>query len=707
MTTETSTGQKPGTMRAPGTASTARTGRRPDVEGLRGVAILLVVIFHIFVGTVSGGVDAFLFISGFFLIPSLLRAQSGPDAVNNPIPRIWRILKRLWIPMALTVAVTVLATWYIYPSSRRSETLIDAVWSDIFVENWALGLQGHTYADATSLPSPFQHLWSLSVQAQIFIALIGGLTLLGLALRTLAKRGRLKDTAIRPILIGVLVAVTAGSFVYGTVGVTMNQTLNYYNTGARFWEIALGGLLGLVLANVTVPGWARQIAGVIGLTMLVITGLVVDGAATFPGPAALLPIGGTILIFVAGTGGSSVVTAALSTRPAVYLGSLAYPLYLWHWPLLMLFLVYRNFHGTPVTQVSLVQGVSIIVVSLLLSVLSTWLLDADSPLRKLHIRTPMIIAATVAALTVALNAWLTPAQIASADSIDWTQHPGASASLGQPTPGGVDFLPRPEASRSDLPQTAFDGCYNDGLKNSDLVVCDYGAPREPGRKVLSLIGGSHAEHFLPALNAIGKEHGFTVETVVMGGCQMAAGPTAGESKPDDPICLEWQGKAMEHLLATRPDAVFTNSTRPAAQWGTGDVTPSWYVDVFTTLSNAGIPVIGVRDLPWLMTPDGADREPFDCMAVRNDPLECGTKRALSLSPVDPAIEAVGGLPGVTLLDFNDLNCGPEDCPAVIGNVLVYRDAHHYSRTFMISMTPYIERELGPALGWFEAPSEHQ
>ena len=704
MATDSTTADGRGTSRAPATPS---GGRRPDVEGLRGVAIMLVVIFHIWVGTVSGGVDAFLFISGFFLIPSLLRSQIGPGAVSNPFPRIWRIIKRLWIPMALVVAVTVLATWYVYPSSRRSETLIDAVWSDLFVENWALGLQGHTYADATSLPSPFQHLWSLSVQAQIFIALIGGLTLLGIALRALVARGTLRASLQRPIMIGVLLAVTLSSFAYATIGVTVNQTLNYYNTGARFWEISLGGLLGLVLAKLTVSGWLRQLAGVVGLAMLVATGLVVDGAATFPGPAALLPLGGTILVFVAGTGGSSVVTFALSQRPAVYLGSLAYPLYLWHWPLLMLFLVYRNFHGSPVAQVSLVDGLVIIGISLVLAAGTNRLLDAKSPVRTMRLRTPAIIAASVAALVVALNAWLAPIPVTSADSIDWKQHPGAKASIGEPTPGGVEFLPRPEASRADLPQTAFDGCYNDGLENSDLVVCDYGAPREPGRQVLALIGGSHAEHFLPALNTIGLEHGFTVETVVMGGCQLAAGPTAGESKPHDPICLEWQKKAMDHLLETRPDAVFTNSTRPADQWGTGDATPQWYIDAFATLSDAGIPVVGVRDLPWLMTPEGADREPFDCMAVRNDPVECGTERALSLSPVDPAIAAVGGLPGVTVLDFNDLNCGPEVCPAVIGNVLVYRDAHHFSKTFMISMTPFIERELGPALGWYSVDPEHQ
>ncbi|GAA4741034.1 acyltransferase family protein [Gordonia alkaliphila] len=140
----------------PAAAVRPKAGRRLDVEGLRGVAIMLVVVFHIWMGTVSGGVDAFLFISGFFLIPSLLRSQTGSDPVGNPLPRLWRVLKRLWIPMALVVAVTVAAVWWVYPFTRRAETLVDALWSDLFVENWALGLAGNSYVDATSLPSPFQ-----------------------------------------------------------------------------------------------------------------------------------------------------------------------------------------------------------------------------------------------------------------------------------------------------------------------------------------------------------------------------------------------------------------------------------------------------------------------------------------------------------------------------------------------------------------------
>ncbi len=675
------------------------SGRRLDVEGLRGVAILLVVVFHIWFGRVSGGVDAFLFISGFFLIPSLLRAQTGAAPVDNPLPRLARVLKRLWIPMAATVAVTVLATWFVYPSSRRSETLIEALWSDLFVENWALGLRGHSYADATSLPSPFQHLWSLSVQAQVFVVLIAGLTLAGAGLRRLARRGMLAPARMRQVLVGALVAATIGSLAWATVGGAADQTLNYYSTAARFWEIALGGLVGLALTGVTVGRWVRQLAGLAGLTLLVSTGLLVDGAQSFPGPAALLPLGGTVLVFLAGTGGASVVSAALSRRPVVYLGGLAYQLYLWHWPLLMLFLVYRNYHGSPVRQVSLVDGLAIIAGSLLLAAVADFLLKPDSPIRSLKVRTPAVLAGTVAALVVALHTWLVPVQTASADAIDWSEYPGAAASAGQPVPDGIDFLPRVEAARADLPQTAEDKCYNDGRRSSDLVICDYGAPRSPGRKVLALVGGSHAEHYLPALDDIGRAHGFTVETVLMAGCQLAAGAHAGESSKSE-LCRQWQDKALMHVLDTRPDAVFTNSTRPAREFGAGDRTPDWYIDVFRTLSDAGLPVVGVRDLPWLMTADGEPRQPFDCMAVRHDPDGCGVARHLVLKPEDPAVAAVGALPGVALLDFSDLHCGPEHCPAVVGNVLVYRDAHHFSKTFMLSMTPFVESALGTALGWY-------
>ncbi|MFT3662689.1 MAG: acyltransferase family protein [Gordonia sp. (in: high G+C Gram-positive bacteria)] len=681
------------------TTPASRTVRRTDVEGLRGIAIMLVVVFHIWFGTVSGGVDAFLFISGFFLIPSLIRSQTSREPVDDPLPRLWRILKRLWIPMALVVAVTVPAAWFVYPSSRRSETLVDALWSDLFAENWALGLRNLSYADATSMPSPFQQLWSLAVQAQVFALLIVGVVLIGRFLRRRVRRGELPHSSIHRILVAVIAATTVASFGWATHAVSVNQTLNYYNTLSRFWEIALGGLVGLAVANLTVPGRWRQLAGIVGLAMLFATGLVVDGAATFPGPAALLPIGGTLLVFLAGTGGSSITTRALSWAPMVRLGALAFPLYLWHWPLLMTYLVYRNHHGTPIQQVGLLDGLAIIALSLLLAVGTDALLTDGLPRRHVRFRTPAVIVGTVAALVVAVQAGLSSTQVASIDDIDWTQHPGASARTGTAVPSGVEFLPRAEVSRTDLPQSGHDGCVNTGVDDADLITCDYGAPRAPGRKVLMLLGGSHAEHYLPALDVIGKNHDFTVETVLMVGCSLATGPTAPQSTERE-HCRTWQDKALEHAVAARPDAVFTTSTRPREKAGPGDYTPQWYIDVFARLSSEGIPVIGVRDLPWLLDEHGEHRQPFDCMSARNDAEYCGVPRARALAPENPAITALGGMPGVTVVDFTDAQCDATVCPAVVGNVLVYRDSHHYTRTFVLTMIPEIEHALGHALGWF-------
>ncbi|GAC58517.1 putative acyltransferase [Gordonia hirsuta DSM 44140 = NBRC 16056] len=680
-------------------------GRRLDVEGLRGVAILLVVVFHIWFGTVSGGVDAFLFISGFFLIPSLLRAQVSEDPVNNPFPRLWRVLKRLWIPMAATVAAIVLAAWYVYPYTRRPEMLIDAVWSDLWMVNWTFAYEGRAYTDAVALPSPFQHLWSLAVQAQIFVLLIVGIGLIGLALRLL---GRVVDwltaARIRAILIAVVVAVSVASFVYaGFIG-SADPAVNYYNTFSRFWEISLGGVLGLILTGRTLPAWFRQLAGVAGLAMLVMTGFVLDGAATFPGYQALLPLGGTILVFAAGTGGSSLVSRGLSTRPVVYLGTVAYYLYLVHWPILVMYMIYRKYHAQePVHRVGLVAGLLIIAVSLLLSAGFHFVFRADSPVLRWRIRTPAVLAATAVALTVSVQAWATPAAIVIPTDVDPDRFPGASALAdGRSVPDDVGFIPNLESARMDLPDTAPGRCYNDGSSNSDLVTCDFGAPRQPGRKVLTVVGGSHADHFVGALDEIGKRHGFTVETVIMLSCRVADGPTA-DGSTEKQICRDWQVKAMDHLLETRPDAVFTNSTRDGEGAGEPDQTPQFYVDAFSRLSQAGIPVVGVRDLPWLKDRYGEVRDPIDCFAVRNDPEFCGADRASTLAPQDPAIDAVGHLPDVHLLDFTDLQCTATHCPLIVGNVVVYRDAHHYTRTFVMSLVPYLEEQMMAALGWPDQP----
>ena len=152
---------------------------RHDIDGLRGLAIALVVVFHIWMGRVSGGVDVFLTLSGFFFLGSLLRGASDGRTALNPIPHLTRLVRRLYPALVVTVAATVVGTILIKPPTQWSAIFEQTLASLLYYQNWELALTSQDYAAADATISPLQHLWSMSVQGQFYLvalAVVLGLT---------------------------------------------------------------------------------------------------------------------------------------------------------------------------------------------------------------------------------------------------------------------------------------------------------------------------------------------------------------------------------------------------------------------------------------------------------------------------------------------------------------------------------------------------
>ncbi|MBF6301846.1 acyltransferase [Nocardia amamiensis] len=690
-------------MRRPGAlviaAAPARerdSGYREDLDGLRGVAIALVVAFHLWFDRVSGGVDVFLVLSGFFFTGSLLRGAetTGTVAVLGTVRRIAR---RLLPALATVLAAVVAATVLLRPFTQWGEIAAQTLASSLYYQNWYLALSWSDYLAADPSVSPLQHLWSMAVQAQFYLA-----ALLGVALAARLCGRFAGPAALRPVLAIILAAGAVASFVYAAHGTAVHQGWNYYDSLARAWELLAGALLAVAAPWLSPSRPVRVAAAVLGAVAVPTCGWLIDGAVRFPGPAALVPVGAALALIVAG---SNLPVAArplpnrlLGAPGAVRLGALAYALYLWHWPILVFVLA-----RTGTATVGLVGGLGVIAASLVLAYLTNRYVEEPLRMRsagRAPAHTPrtgrLVTALGLAVLTASVGEQVVtrinpPEAVAVLDA---TRYPGAEALVNGASTPPVPMRPTVYEAPADLAYPARDGCIAD-WDTRDVITCTYGDMG--AHRTMAVVGSSHAEHWVPALDVLAREHGFRVEVYLKMGCPLtvAAEPRyKGEAIPD---CRDWSAEVIDRLALDRPEWVFTTATRPRD--GLGDETPADYLDVWSQLAERGLNVLAIRDTPWLRR-DGVRYRAIDCLAQQGDRISCGMPRTAALDEVNPALEFAASLPNVFPLDLSDAVCEREVCAVAEGNILIYHDEHHLTASYSRSLAPELGRRLSPILGWW-------
>ncbi|WP_280512406.1 acyltransferase family protein [Nocardia farcinica] len=676
--------------------ATARTSTyRSDLDGLRGIAIALVVIFHIWMGRVSGGVDVFLVLAGFFFTGSLLRrAETGEGvALRATAARLGRRLLPALVVVLVTVAVVgVLTRPYTQWTDLASQTLA----SLLYYQNWHLALSWSDYLAADPSVSPLQHLWSMSLQGQFYVA-----TLLGIAALVWVCRTVGRPAALRPAVALVLAVLAAASFGYAARGVGLHQGWNYYDSFARAWELLAGALIAVALPALSLPRVLRVLLALAGATLVLACGWIVDGAARFPGPAALIPVGATLALILAGqnlaTGALPLPNRLLAAAPMVRLGELAYALYLWHWPLLIFLLAER---GTPTIGVE--GGLVVLAGSLVLAYLTHRYVEqplrAPAPARPPRALTGrhVVLALGVSLLALAVTAQvvaglLPPRPVSELDPI---RYPGAEALVGGAHTPRADMRPTVFEAPADAAYPTHDGCIAD-WDTREVITCDYGDTA--AERTIAVVGSSHAEHWVPALDLLGREHGFRIAVYLKMGCPLTVAEEVSYKGQAIPDCRDWSAEVIDRLGVDRPEWVFTTGTRPRDK--TGDETPADYLAVWTRLSEHGLNVLAMRDTPWLRR-DGVRYRAIDCLAQNGDRYSCGMRRADALDPVNPAEEPATSFPNVFPLDLSDAVCEVDICPVVEGNILIYHDEHHLTASYSRSMAPELGRRLGPILGWW-------
>src|SRR5271165_30583 len=708
----------PAAVLTPATGTRRAGFYRHDLDGLRGVAIALVAIFHVWFGRVSGGVDVFLVLSGFFFGGSVLRTALTPNSSLSPVRELRRLVRRLLPALVVVLAGSAVLTILVQPQTRW-ETFADQSLASLgYYQNWELASTASNYLRAGEAVSPLQHIWSMSVQGQFYVAFLALVFSFTLVFR------RVLGKYLRVSLVILLTSLTVGSFVFAVSAHAANQSTAYYNSFARAWELMLGALVGALVPYVRWPMWLRTAAATVALAAVLSCGALIDGVKEFPGPCALVPVGATVLMILAAANRQAdpatrdrmpVPNRVLAAAPLVTLGAMAYSLYLWHWPLLIFWLAYSGHRSA-----GFVDGAGVLLVSGALAYVTTRYVEnplryraaaADArpnpvPLRVRFRRPTIVLGSVVALLGVTLTAtsftWREHVTVQRANGrelagLSAADYPGARALINHVRVPKLPMRPTVLEAKKDLPETTMDGCISDFL-NPALINCTYGD--RSAVRTIALAGGSHAEHWITALDLLGRLHHFRVVTYLKMGCPLSTEPVpliVGGNIPY-PQCREWVDKVMAKLVADRPDYVFTNSTRPRRAEH-GDLMPASYIGIWQILSDNNIGILGIRDTPWMVKESGPF-EPADCLADGGNPSSCGMKRSDVLDERNPTLDFVAEFPLLKPLDMTDALCRKDVCLAVEGNVLVYHDSHHLSATYVRTMTAELGRQIGGATGWW-------
>lgn len=669
---------------------------RPEVQGLRSLAVLLVVMYHVWFGRVSGGVDVFLFISAFLLsLSSLQKIQAGKPL---KIVGYWlHVFQRLLPAASAVIAGTVVASYFILAPSRLTSILADAKAALFYFLNWRLALNSvDYYAQDATTKTPFQHFWSLSMQGQIFILWPLLFTLVALLVRYMRLR-------VIPTALFVFGSVFLASLTFSVLETYSNQSFAYFDTRTRLWEFAAGTLLAMLLLVMRIPRNLRIVLGWIGVAGLVTCGWLLPVQQAFPGYLALWPLlSGAFVIAAGQTDSPFGVDRLLSAKPLQKMGAISYCLYLVHWPLLILYTTRMNKEHAGMTDGALIILASIALAWVLHNVVEKPVRSLDrkparhflrqenkrpAPWAEAWVRSVAVIAvclALVGGSITGAQAWsryqynklITLAETAGSDNF-----PGALALTRSFPSYRYDPIPAVE------PLSQYDGAAApcDGIflpMNSQLKeFCTYEQYGEDNSPLTMIIGSSHAGQAVAMWREIAKETETNFVDMHRGGCRFPQEP-----KPDDK-CSLLNSTVTQEVLDTRPDTVLLPVT-VADPTSDQEVMLPGIEEQIRTFTDAGIKVIALRDNPRF------PYNVYECAQVNpDDPNTCGAFLSDKLAPVNPAEELIKSNPLVYGADLTDYYCPDGTCDAVIGNIYVYMDDNHIGRAYGKTVAPYLRDQL--------------
>ena len=664
---------------------------RGDIEGLRAVATFLVLPYHAGLMLFPGGfvgVDVFFVISGFVITGQLLKEVDRSGRVSL-VGFYARRAKRLLPAACLVLAATAVMVWAWVPKIRWETTGGDIVSSALYFVNWRLADRSVDYLQEDVTPSAVQHYWSLSVEEQFYF--VWPLLLLGAVLLA-AHFGVRRRSAL---LLGLAV-VAVPSFVWSVWMSIHSPERAYFVTTTRMWEFTIGALVAILA--VRLERMPRRLAIVLawsGLAMILVSARLYEHTMTWPGAYALLPTAGAGLLIAAGVAaGPAGPVKLIGNRFMLFIGYLTYSLYLWHWPLLIV--AREHFGSIPVPV-----GLAIVAFSIVPAWLTFHLVE--NPIRSsafvtkharvgLSIGANFTLAGVVAGLALVLGVAATIAPVtgdaagAAVLSSDPLRDPD-----GRPAntvSGGI--VPDPLLAPKDVPDLYASGCQV-AVEDSDPTSCTYGSA--DAALTIAVVGDSKAAQWVPAFQLLAEKKDWRIETYTKSACQFATITTSLDGQPYD-TCRTWVDNVLAQLTGPdKPDVVVTAGQRDSGFDASGDLSheamQAALVSTWEQLRAAGVTVVSLSDTPQ------TGMEVYACVSEHPDDLtQCTYDKAQGVEESGHAIQkAAAEEAHVPFIDLTDWICPEARCAPVIGNVLVYRQGSHITKTYIETLAPRLSSQL--------------
>jgi peptidoglycan/LPS O-acetylase OafA/YrhL/cellulose synthase/poly-beta-1,6-N-acetylglucosamine synthase-like glycosyltransferase len=662
---------------------------RPDIQGLRAIAVLLVVAYHAHVPKITGGyvgVDVFFVISGFLITSQLVREHDKTGRIS--LLRFYGgRIRRLLPPALIVIAATLLMSRVWGSIFHVRDVAHDALYGVFYAINFHLAAEGVDYQQADGPASPLQHLWSLAVEEQFY--LFWPLMLIGCALA--AKwllHGHKRTTILLVLLVGGGASLAVSALITSS-----NPPAAYFGVHTRAWELALGALVALGANKLArMPQWLAVAVGWSGLVLVVESAFLYTDSTPFPGTAALLPTLGAAAVIAAG--GLKVglgVEALLGRKTFGGIGRVSYGWYLWHWPLVILvpMAIGSDLPWPYLAEIS--------VLALWFAVLTHYLVENPSLRSRLHPRAwlgaGLVGSGSVSALSIGLVMTL-PAFVGSGDAAATVRLGVANTGVVQQALGKAlsvteaprNLTPSIQHASQDQPVSTKDGCHLDVLAVKQ-GPCIYGDPH--GAHTIALYGDSHAQQWLPALDAEAKRLHWRVEALTKAACSIADwqvyNDQLGRAYNE---CMTWRQQAADRMVKDKPDMVVVSQSDAVA----GDQSSSEWANAtartMAALRARGLPVVYMLDTPM------PDQDVPECLAGNlgdvgacTTPLDKSRPWKDRLQAVEKAVKEQSG---VTTVDPTDWLCTKGGCPTIVGNILVYRDDSHMTATYAKWLAPMMK-----------------
>ncbi|QIM19279.1 acyltransferase [Leucobacter coleopterorum] len=622
--------------------------RRLDIQGLRALAVVLVVVFHLFPAWLPGGyigVDIFFVVSGFLITGHLLRELETTGRIR--VTEFWaRRVRRLLPASLLVLVVTLLLTMTVMQTNTRPQNYGDISYAAGYILNWRLAANSVDYLNSALPPTLVQHYWSLSIEEQFYLVW-PLLILLVVGIAALLKKPS------RRFVLGALIAVLLASLAFSVMETARSQPAAYFVTTTRAWEFALGGLVAMI------PAWRGPslVRGLVSLAAVAAIGacaLLFGPGTAFPGAIAVIPVLAAAVLIWSGDserGGWRFAPQRLThNRVIQFLGDTSYSIYLWHWPLILAVTAAIPEAGWGWRRAAIVVPVTVLLAWLTLRWVEDPVRRAPGLLKR-RSATFVLMGGAIAAIIgfaasqiVAIQQDVDQRRTEIESLLRGDKNGGATgvglcvgayAVLNKcPDPHRYDeALIDPAFAQEDTPWKWFRSAEKDGHCTGQVVStwversCDFPGL---GAQIL-LIGDSHAEQFATPLQHLAAESDWGLRVESRASCEIFDVPST-ISDEEAARCREWSEQQLSAIEADPSIDIVIVSVRADLVSGEADPKPA-----LSRLRDAGKQVVVMRDAPsvGIFGAEGQSLSGPDCL-IRQGPIDdaCswGMRRRLTGSP---------------------------------------------------------------------------